>query len=144
MAIVDIARWSGHCYQERKPAGATLRGVAMTNRRNTLLGCALAGLAAGLAAVALLGPLTGGPIEYHVSETLRNQTIGLHAVLLFVVAPLALAAALLAFRGHIAGPQSRSGSAPTRRTCSCSTSSGRSTSPVPGTTSFFSRCTSVS
>ena len=76
----------------------------MTNRQDTLLGSALAMLAAGLAAVALLGPLTGGPIEYHVGETLRNQTIGLDAASLFVVAPLALAAALLAFRGHVAGP----------------------------------------
>ena len=76
----------------------------MTDRRHTFLGCALAVLAAGLAAVALLGPLTGGPIEYHVGETLRNQTIGLDAASLFVVAPLALAAALLAFRGHVAGP----------------------------------------
>ena len=76
----------------------------MTNRRNTLLGSALALLAAGLAAVALLGPLTGGPIEYHVGETLRNQTIGLDAASLFVVAPLALAAALLVLRGHVAGP----------------------------------------
>jgi hypothetical protein len=69
-----------------------------------LLGSALAVLAAGLAAVGLLGPLTGGPIEYHVGETLRNQTIGLDATSLFVVAPLALAAALLALRGHVAGP----------------------------------------
>jgi hypothetical protein len=76
----------------------------MTSRQNTLLGAALAVLAAGLAAVALLGPLSGGPIEYHVGETLRNQTIGLDAASLFVVVPLALAAALLAFRGHLAGP----------------------------------------
>jgi hypothetical protein len=56
------------------------------------------------AAVALLGPLTGGPIEYHVGETLRKQTIGLDAASLFVVAPLALAAALPSLRGHVAGP----------------------------------------
>jgi len=65
---------------------------------------ALVAIAAGLVAVALLGPLTGGPIEYHVSETLRNQTIGLDATSLFVVAPLAVAAAVLARRGHVAGP----------------------------------------
>jgi len=57
-----------------------------------------------LVAVALLGPLTGGPIDYHVGETLRNQTIGLDAASLFVVAPLALFAALLALRGHVATP----------------------------------------
>jgi len=65
---------------------------------------ALVAIAAGLVAVALLGPLTGGPIEYHVSETLRNQTIGLDATSLFIVAPLAVAAAVLARRGHVAGP----------------------------------------
>jgi hypothetical protein len=71
---------------------------------NPVLALALVALAAGLAAVALLGPLTGGPIDYHVSETLRNQTIGLDAVSLLVVAPLALTAAVLARRGHVAGP----------------------------------------
>jgi hypothetical protein len=39
-----------------------------------------------------------------VTETLRNQTIGLDAVSLFFVAPLALLAALLALRGHVAAP----------------------------------------
>jgi len=76
----------------------------MTPRPRFPLVAALAAIAAGLVAVALLGPLTGGPIEYHVSETLRNQTIGLDAVSLFVVAPLAVAAAVLARRGHVAGP----------------------------------------
>ena len=75
----------------------------MTERQDLPLASALVALAAGLAAVALLGPLTGGPIEYHVGETLRNQTIGLDAASLFVVAPLALAAALLVLRGHVAG-----------------------------------------
>jgi hypothetical protein len=65
---------------------------------------ALVAIAAGLVAVALLGALTGGPIEYHVSETLRNQTIGLDAVSLFVAAPLAVAAAVLAWRRLVAGP----------------------------------------
>jgi hypothetical protein len=76
----------------------------MTTETSTLLGSALALLAAGLAGVALVGPLTGGPLGYHVGETLRNQTIGLDAASLFVVAPLALAAALLVRRGHVAGP----------------------------------------
>jgi hypothetical protein len=65
---------------------------------------ALLATAAGLMAVALLGPLTGGPIHYHVSETLRNQTIGLDAASLFIVTPLAIAAAALTRRGHVAGP----------------------------------------
>jgi hypothetical protein len=68
------------------------------------LALALVSIATGLTAVALLGPLTDGPIAYHVSDTLRSQTIGLDATGLIVVAPLALAAALLARRGHPAGP----------------------------------------
>ena len=76
----------------------------MTSTPRFALVAALVAIAAGLVAVALLGPLTGGPVEYHVSETLRNQTIGLDAVSLFVVAPLAVAAAVLARRGHVAGP----------------------------------------
>jgi hypothetical protein len=44
-----------------------------------------------------------GVIDYHVTETLRNQTIGLDAVSLIVVAPLALFAAWLVFRDHVAG-----------------------------------------
>jgi hypothetical protein len=76
----------------------------MTPTPRFALVAALVGIAAGLVAVALLGPLTGGPIEYHVSETLRNQTIGLDATSLLVVAPLAVAAAVLARRGHVAGP----------------------------------------
>ena len=61
-------------------------------------------IATGLAAVAVLGPFVSGVVEYHVTETLRNQTIGLDAVSLLVVAPLSLVAALLVLRRHIAGP----------------------------------------
>ena len=65
---------------------------------------ALLAIAGGLVAVALLGPLVGGPIDYHVSETLRHQTIGLDAASLLIVAPLALVAALLTRRKHAGGP----------------------------------------
>ena len=68
------------------------------------LAAVLALLAVGLAAVALLGPFASGVIEYHVTATLRNQTIGLDAVSLFVVAPLACAAAALVLRGRVLGP----------------------------------------
>ena len=60
-------------------------------------------IAVGLATVALLGPLASGVIDYHVTETLRNQTIGLDAVSLLIVAPLALFAALLVSRRIVAG-----------------------------------------
>jgi hypothetical protein len=58
----------------------------------------------GLAAVALLGPLGSGLIDYRVTETLRNQTIGLDLVSLVVVAPLCLLAAVLTLRRHVGGP----------------------------------------
>jgi hypothetical protein len=61
-------------------------------------------IASGLVGVALLGPLASEVIDYRVTETLRNQTIGLDAVSLFVVAPLALLAATLVLRRHVAGP----------------------------------------
>src|SRR3954453_20408866 len=62
------------------------------------------GLAAGLALLAVLGPLLTGAVDYRVSETLRDQTIGLDAVSLCLVAPLALVAAALVRRGRAAGP----------------------------------------
>jgi hypothetical protein len=68
------------------------------------LALGLIAMGVGLAAVALLGPLVTGLIEYRVSETLRNQTIGLDTVSLFFVAPLALVGAVLVLRRHIAGP----------------------------------------
>src|SRR3954464_15887022 len=61
-------------------------------------------IAAGLAAVALLGPLATGIIDYRVTETLRNQTIGLDAVSLFLVAPLSVFAALRVRGGYLVGP----------------------------------------
>jgi hypothetical protein len=68
------------------------------------LAAGLLTIAAGLAMIALLGPLVFEVIEYRITETLRNQMIGLDAVSLFVVAPLALLAAILVLRGHVAGP----------------------------------------
>jgi hypothetical protein len=67
------------------------------------LAVGLAAIAAGLAVVALLGPLVSETIDYRVTETLRNQTIGLDFVSLTVVVPLALLAAFLITRRHVAG-----------------------------------------
>jgi hypothetical protein len=61
-----------------------------TSRAQAPLAAGLVGIALGLAAVALLGPLATGLVSYRVSETLRDQTIGLDAVSLFVVAPLSV------------------------------------------------------
>ena len=63
----------------------------------------LMAIGVGLATVAVLGPLATGVVYYHVTETLRNQTIGLDAVSLLVVAPLGFLAALLVLRRHVAG-----------------------------------------
>ena len=63
----------------------------------------LAGIAGGLLAVALLGPLASEVVDYRITETLRNQLIGLDAVSLFVAAPLAALAAALVLRRQVAG-----------------------------------------
>jgi hypothetical protein len=68
-----------------------------------MLASGLVATAVGLTLVSLLGPFVFGAVEYHVTETLRNQTIGLDAVSLLVVAPLSLLAALLVLRRHAAG-----------------------------------------
>jgi hypothetical protein len=83
------------------PSRATTRARAGSQR---WLALGLLTIAAGLAVVALLGPLGFEVVDYRVTETLRNQTIGLDAVSLFLVAPLALLVAVLVLRGHVAGP----------------------------------------
>lgn len=68
------------------------------------LGFALIALGIGLAANSLAGPLAGEVVDFHVTETLLNQMIGLDAVSLAVVAPLSIVAGVLALRGHVVGP----------------------------------------
>ena len=75
---------------------------AARSRRCLAVGLLVIGF--GLVAVALLGPLASGLIDYRVTETLRNQTIGLDAVSLFLVAPLCVLAAIRASRAQVAGP----------------------------------------
>ena len=65
---------------------------------------ALVALAVGVALAAVLGPLTGGPIHYHVSADALNQVIGGDFVAVALVAPISLFAALLAWSGHRAAP----------------------------------------
>lgn len=72
--------------------------------RRFALAAGLVVIAVGLAAIAVLGPLFAGVVDYRVTETLRNQTLGLDAVSLALVAPLALAAAVLVVRAHVLGP----------------------------------------
>lgn len=88
----------------RAPAAA----VAGAPRRDgtpaiRLLAVGLLALAAGLAINTLLGPLVLDLVSYPFSESTRNQTLGLEAVSLFLVAPVCLAAGILAWRGSRAG-----------------------------------------
>lgn len=69
-----------------------------------LLGFGLLMLAAGLVGNTLLGPLFLGLVTYPFTETVVNETLGLEAVSLALVAPFAAIAAVLTLRGHPAGP----------------------------------------
>lgn len=81
------------------------RNVADARPRLRLwLAIGLLAIGAGLAVVALLGPLLTGVVDYRVTETLRNQTLGLDLVSLVVIAPLCVLAAILLVRGHVVGP----------------------------------------
>lgn len=68
------------------------------------LGFGLVVLGCALATNSLLGPLAAGVVEYPLSRSLLNQTLGLEAVSLILVAPASLTAGLLVLRGHPAGP----------------------------------------
>jgi hypothetical protein len=68
------------------------------------LGVGLFLLGGGLALLSLLGPLVLGVIDYRVTATYRNETIGLDAVSLALVAPAAIAVGVLARRRHAAAP----------------------------------------
>lgn len=68
------------------------------------LGVGLTALTAVIAATAVLGPFVTGAIRYHTSATTLNQVIGGDAAALLVVAPVCLAIAVLAMRGHRAAP----------------------------------------
>lgn len=85
------------------PDERTLEPARMRAGVRSWLAVGLLGIGLGLTAVALLGPLASGLVDYRVTETLRNQAIGLDAVSLFVVAPLALLATALVLRGHVLG-----------------------------------------
>ena len=72
-------------------------------RQGWLAGTLLA-LALGITAATVLGPLLAGTIAYRTSDTTMNQVVGGDLAGLTVVAPLALVAALLVARQHLAGP----------------------------------------
>jgi hypothetical protein len=67
------------------------------------LGLGLVGLGAGLALNTLIGPLALDLVAYPFSETVLNETLGLEAISLVLIAPLAIVAGVLAARGHSLG-----------------------------------------
>jgi hypothetical protein len=74
------------------------------DRADQRFGAALIALGIGLAINSLLGPLVFGIVDYPLSETLHNQTIGLDAVSLLLVAPVSVVMGFMAPRGHRAVP----------------------------------------
>lgn len=74
-----------------------------THPRRTL-GWGLIALGIGLVVNSVLGPLLTEAIRYRFSESLLNQTIGLDAVSLAAIGPLAVTAGALALRGHPHAP----------------------------------------
>lgn len=68
------------------------------------LAVVLFALGLGVATASLLGPLVMDMIQFHVVDDVLNQVIGGDLVGLVLVAPVALAAGVLVWRGHRAGP----------------------------------------
>jgi len=87
---------------------ATPARAAADGRHRWLAG-AVGALAVAMAATSVVGPLALGLLRYRTSATTLNQLLGSDAAALFVVAPLGVAAAVLAGRGHPAGPALASG-----------------------------------
>jgi hypothetical protein len=77
--------------------------VAETLRFPRWFAVGLLALGALLVGNTLLGPLVTGAITYPFSETVLNETLGLEAVSLIVVAPLSAVAGVLALRGRPLG-----------------------------------------
>jgi uncharacterized Tic20 family protein len=77
--------------------------TATGQRRRNLLAAAVAALAAAIALTSVLGPLVLGLMRYRTSPTTLNQLLGSDAAALFVVAPLAVVAAVLVLRRQTAG-----------------------------------------
>ncbi|HYH26542.1 MAG TPA: hypothetical protein VD834_14445, partial [Blastococcus sp.] len=69
-----------------------------------MLGVVLIALGVGVATSALVGPLVLDYMQYRTSATTLNQLLGGDAASLFVVAPLALVAGVLALRRHPVAP----------------------------------------
>ncbi len=72
--------------------------------RQVIPSVGLVAIALGLIANSVAGPLLIDAVDYPISESMRNQTIGLDAAALFLFAPACLIAATMAWRGHRLAP----------------------------------------
>ena len=84
-------------------AQASSEGADYVVRQERALAIALVALALGVAANSILGPVGLGLMRYRTSATTLNQLLGSDAAALFVVVPITVAAAVLAFRRHPVG-----------------------------------------
>jgi hypothetical protein len=73
-------------------------------RANRVMGALSIVLGLGVAAASVLGPLWLDVIRQHISTNMENQVIGADLVSLALVAPLAVVAGVLWWRGHRLGP----------------------------------------
>lgn len=69
-----------------------------------LLTASLLAMAAGVSAVAVLGPLVTGVLQHRASPGAVDQLLGTDLTALLLVAPLCLGVAALVWRGHPAAP----------------------------------------
>jgi len=74
------------------------------SRHHKTVAALAAVLGVGVAVASVLGPLVLGVLRYRTSDTTLNQIMGGDMAGLVMVAPTALAAAVLPWRGHRAGP----------------------------------------
>lgn len=72
--------------------------------RQVVVAAGLVALAMGLVVNSMVGPLLIDAADYPVSDSMRNQTIGLDAAALFLFAPGCLITAVLAWRAHRLAP----------------------------------------
>lgn len=84
--------------------GSTDASNAEVSTRQLVQSVGLIALAVGLITNSVAGPLIADTIDYPVSDSMRNQTIGLDAAALFLFAPACIITAVLAFRGHRLAP----------------------------------------
>ena len=82
------------------PAVRTARAVGVPRSFGWLLGL----LAGGLLVNSALGPLGVDVVDYPITETLRNQLIGLEVVTVLLVVPWCAVAAVRALRGRADAP----------------------------------------